>query len=77
MKKKTKEKKINIGADLKWATAHLSIGAVSQYSHCIVTQWGWKVAGLKGKIELQGWYCIAIEVGWLGKAVCHNKIFVS
>ena len=33
--KKKDEKKIS--AELKWATAHLSIGAVSQYNHCIVT----------------------------------------
>ena len=47
LKKINEKKKNNIGVDLKWAIAHLSIGAVSQYSHCIVTQWGWKVAGLK------------------------------
>ena len=47
---KRKKKKIFFGVDLEWATAHLSIGAVSQYNHCIVTQWDGRLAWLKRKI---------------------------
>ena len=43
------EKKKKLGADLEWANAHLSIGAVSQYSHCIVTQWDGRLNWLKKK----------------------------
>ena len=45
-----KRKKKIFGAYLELATAHLSIGAVSQYSHYIVTQWDGRLAGLKRKI---------------------------
>ena len=44
-----KRKKKKFGADMEWATAHLSIGAVSQYNHCIVTQWDGRLAWLKRK----------------------------
>ena len=43
------EKKIIFGADLEWATTHLSIGVVSQYNYCIVTQWDGRLAWLKRK----------------------------
>ena len=44
-----KNEKKKIGAELEWATAHLSIGVVSQYSHCIVTLWDGRLAWLKKK----------------------------
>ena len=46
---KNEKKKKNFGVDLEWATAHLSIGGVSQYIHCIVTQWDGRLAWLKRK----------------------------
>ena len=68
--------KKKIGAKLKWATAHLSIGAVSQYNHCIVTQWDGRVCSwLRRWVAIQGG---VLQGGvQLGLGEGHDTVVVS